>query len=195
MTMSDPTPTGTTPVNTTPASTSPVSTTPVSSSPTGTRGVEIRRATASDLEALQANDPRPQLGLPARRLAEQDAGTGILAVASIDGNVVGMGFLDFVDEELQPELKNLWINPEARRRHAGTRLWRWLEQQAADAGHRQVFLAVDPNNSRAIPMFLELGYSPTGDHVSISDPDASQVLDPAQVSTYYAIYRKSLLAG
>lgn len=163
--------------------------------PTSTGHVEVRRATASDLEALQANDPRPHLGLPARRLAEQEAGTGILAVAVVDGSVVGMGFLDFVDEELQPELKNLWINPDARRQRAGTRLWRWLEQQAADAGHRQVFLAVDPNNSRAIPMFLELGYLPTGDHHTVSDPDASQVLDPSQVSDYYAIYRKSLLAG
>lgn len=169
--------------------------TPTSTSTPRTGRIGVRPATASDLPALQANDPRPQLGLPAKRLAEQDAGTGILAVATLDDQVVGMGFLDFVDEELQPELKNLWINPDARRHRAGTALWSWLEQRAADAGHQQVFLAVDPNNSRAIPMFLELGYSPTGDHITIDDPDASQVLDPSQVSDYYAIYRKSLLAG
>lgn len=174
--------------------------TPASTAVTGTSttpdtDVLVRRATADDLPALKAGDPRPHLGLPAKRVAEQDAGTGIFAVATVDDQVVGMGFLDFIDEELVPELKNLWVFPEARRHHIGTTLWSWLEEQAREAGHQQVFLAVDPNNVRAIPLFLDLGYSPTGDHLFVENPDESQVSDPAHVSPYYAIYRKSLLAG
>ena len=157
--------------------------------------ITVRRAQPSDLDALVAADPRPELGLPARRLAEQDAGTGIFAVAEIAGEVVGSGFLDFIDDELNPELKNLWVPPAQRRHGVGSALWRWLEERAAEAGHRQVFLAVDPQNFRAIPLFLELGYSPTGDHLFMETPDSYQVLEPDQPSNYHAIYRKSLLAG
>ena len=157
--------------------------------------ITVRRAETDDLDALVAADPRPELGLPARRLAEQEAGSGVFAVAEIDGEVVGSGFLDFNDEELNPELKNLWVPPAQRRHGVGTALWRWLEERAAEAGHRQVFLAVDPQNFRAIPLFLELGYSPTGDHLFMETPDSYQVLEPDQPSNYHAIYRKSLLAG
>ncbi len=157
--------------------------------------ITVRRAAANDLDALIALDPRPEIGLPARRLAEQEAGTGIFAVAEANGEVVGSGFLDFNDEELNPELKNLWVPPAHRRHGVGSAVWRWLEERAAEAGHRQVFLAVDPQNFRAIPLFLELGYSPTGDHLIMETPDSYQVLEPNQPSSYHAIYRKSLLAG
>ncbi len=160
-----------------------------------TSTVTVRRADTADLPDLDAIDPRPAPGLAAKRLAEQEAGTGILGVAIVDQKVVAVGFLDFIDEELNPELKNLWVVPEARRTGVGAALWTWLEEQAAAAGHQQVFLAVDPNNSRAIPFFLELGYSPTGDHLFVERPDAHQVSHPEQVSHHYAIYRKSLLAG
>lgn len=155
----------------------------------------VRRATADDLDALLAADPRSDLRLPAKRLAEQAEGTGILALAEVNGQVASSGFLDFIDEELVPELKNLWVIPSLRRHGVGTALWLWLEDQAREAGHNQVFLAVDPNNSRAIPFFLDLGYSPTGDHLFTENPDASTVPDPTQVSHHYSIYRKSLLAG
>ena len=154
--------------------------------------VIIRRAERSDLENLRKNEPRPELKLADKRFEEMEAATGILAVAEVNGQLAGSGYLDFVDETLQPEVKNLWVYPEFRRHGAGQALWTWLENEAREAGHREVFLAVDPNNSKAIPMFVQLGYSATGDHLMVDDPDTHQVVDPAQVSNHYAIYRKSL---
>lgn len=151
----------------------------------------IRRAGPEDLEALTAVEPRH--GIAERRLKEQDEKTGILGLVELNGEIVGMGFLDFVDEELVPELKNLWIQPDARRHGAGTALWEWLELRAAEASYTEVFLAVDPNNEKAIPLFLSLGYYPTGDHLLVDNPDTYQVDEPSQVSSHYAIYQKSLV--
>ncbi len=159
-----------------------------------TPAVTIRRAVQDDLETLRLNEPRPELKLADKRFAEQQAGTGIFAVALLDGQLIASGFLDFADEELVPEVKNLWVYPAARRHGAGKALWLWLEEQARAAGYKQVFLAVDPNNERAIPLFIGLGYAPTGNHLMIDNPDSHQVNDPGQVSSYYAIYQKSLLA-
>ena len=154
--------------------------------------VTVRRAEQGDLENLRRSEPRPELALADRRFKEMTAGSRILAVAEVDGELAGSGYLDFVDAELQPEVKNLWVYPAFRRRGAGQALWTWLEQQARQAGHDEVFLAVDPNNSKAIPLFVQLGYSATGDHLLVDDPDSHQVVDPEQVSNRYAIYRKSL---
>lgn len=154
--------------------------------------VTVRRAVAADVESLQANSPRPELGLPATRFAEQEQGTGVFAVAELDATIVGSGFLDFADEELTPEVKNLWVNRDVRRVGVGHAIWSWLEDQAKTAGYREVFLAVDPNNEAAIPLFISLGYSPTGNHLLVNDPDKSQVTDPSRASNHYAIYQKSL---
>ncbi len=161
----------------------------------GQQRVSARRAVPDDLETLESGEPRPELELARKRLDEQEQGTGIFAVVEVEGVIVGSGFLDFVDEELTPELKNLWVHEEARRQGAGRLLWRWLEARALEAGYSQVYLAVDPNNEKAIPLFLNLGYSPTGHHLFMEDPDEHQVTDPSQVSSHYAIFRKSLLAG
>ncbi|GAA1397150.1 GNAT family N-acetyltransferase [Luteococcus peritonei] len=154
--------------------------------------VTVRRAEQADLENLRSNEPRPEQKLADKRFEEMTAGTGILAVAEVDGQLAGSGYLDFVDAELQPEVKNLWVYPAFRRQGAGQALWTWLEEQAREAGHTEVFLAVDPNNSKALPLFVNLGYSATGDHLMVDDPDTHQVVDPEQVSNHYAIYRKSL---
>ncbi|MGO4958392.1 GNAT family N-acetyltransferase [Luteococcus sp. Sow4_B9] len=156
--------------------------------------VTARRAEERDLEDLRAHQPRPEIDLVGQRFQEMEEGTGILAVAEHEGTIVGSGFLDFIDDDLQPEVKNLWIYPEHRGLGAGHVLWTWLEDQAAEAGHKEVFLSVAPDNAKAISLFLQLGYSPTGDHLVIENPSTHVVADPEQVSNRYAIYRKSLLA-
>lgn len=156
--------------------------------------VTVRRATQADVDALRPHEPRPELALGQRRLDEMTAGTGLLAVAEVDGTVVGTGYLDYVDEQLQPEVKNLWVLPEHRRHGAGQALWSWLEEQAREAGHQEVFLSVAPDNAGAIGFFLHQGYSPTGDHLVIDNPAEHVVVDKAQESRRYAIYKKSLLA-
>lgn len=162
--------------------------------PTPAKGLVVRKATAEDLPALRAIEPRPEQNLAEKRFNEMTSGTGVLAVATVEEQVIGLGYIDFVDAELQPEVKNLWVVPEARRHGAGNELFTWLEDQAREAGHKEAFLAVDPSNGRAIALFLNLGYSPTGNHLFVDDPDTHQVVDPSQVSNHYAIYQKSLLA-
>lgn len=162
--------------------------------PTPAQGLVIRQAEDADLSALGQIEPRPEQKLAQKRFDEMTAGTGLLAVATLNDEVVGMGYLDFVDNELHPEVKNLWVVPEARRHGAGQELFTWLEDKAAEAGHKEVFLAVDPNNGRALALFLNRGYSPTGNHLFVDDPDTHQVVDPSQVSNHYAIYQKSLTA-
>ncbi|WP_420175624.1 GNAT family N-acetyltransferase [Luteococcus sp. OSA5] len=156
--------------------------------------VIARRAEERDLENLRANQPRPEIDLIGQRFKEMQDGTGILAVAEHEGQIVGSGFLDFIDKDLEPEVKNLWIYPEHRGLGAGQALWTWLEKRAAEADYKEVFLSVAPDNARAISLFLQLGYSPTGDHLIIENPSTHVVADPDQVSNRYAIYRKSLLA-
>lgn len=156
--------------------------------------VTIRRAEQADLEVLGANQPDPASGLVQRRFEEMTAGTGVLAVAVVDGAVVGHGFLDFDDAELVPEVKNLWVYPDQRRSGVGQAIWTWLEGQARAAGHEEVFLAVDPNNHKAIPLFLRLGYLPTGNHLVAAAPDEQQVGNRVAASEHHAVYQKSLRA-
>ncbi|GAB2488079.1 hypothetical protein GCM10027030_22710 [Luteococcus sediminum] len=156
--------------------------------------ITARRAEERDLEGLRTNQPRPEIDLVGRRYQEMQDGTGIYAVVELDGKVVGSGFLDYVDEELQPEIKNLWIYPEHRRAGAAHTLWTWLEEQAREAGHEKVYLSVSPDNAKAISLFLQLGYAPTGNHLVIENPEEHVVADPDQISNHYAIYRKSLRA-
>ncbi|MEL4503991.1 GNAT family N-acetyltransferase [Luteococcus sp. H138] len=156
--------------------------------------VTARRAEERDLENLRQHQPRPEVDLVGQRFQEMQDGTGVLAVAEYEGQIVGSGFLDFIDEDLQPEVKNLWIYPEHRRLGAGQTLWTWLEGQAREAGYKEVFLSVAPDNAKAISLFLQLGYAPTGDHLFIENPSTHVVADPDQVSNHYAIYSKSLQA-
>jgi ribosomal protein S18 acetylase RimI-like enzyme len=85
------------------------------------------------------------------------------------------------------------VYPEARRRGAGRALTRFLEARAAELGFVEVFLRVDPDNVAAIPMYIGLDYSPTGDHVVTtyeSMDDQGQEVSTEQTD---AVYRKSLL--
>ena len=53
-------------------------------------------------------------------------------------------------------------------------------------------LAVDPNNEKAIPLYVSLEYRPTGEHLFVPDPEVPQVDESVQPAKHYAIYRKSL---
>lgn len=156
--------------------------------------ISVRRASADDLATLHANERLPREQLAADALADQEAGDIIYAVAFEGDEALGTTILDLRDADLQPQLRNMWVYPHARRRGAGRALSEFLEDAARAAGFSEVFLAVDPNNEKAIPLYVSLGYSPTGDHLFVEDPDELQVADPSLTSTYWAIYRKSLTA-
>ena len=115
----------------------------------------------------------------------------IWAVVEVDGQVVASAALDLISE-LRPEVKRIWVAEEVRRKGLGSSLTRWLEDRARELGHDATHMAIDPNNEKAIPMAIDLGYSATGDHLFVDQPDHSQVEDPDQASEHVAIFRKSL---
>lgn len=154
--------------------------------------ITVRRTTADDLEALRANERLPEERLADASFAEQQAGSVIYASAWEGNTPFGTAALDLSGGALCPQMRNMWVYPQARRRGAGRALSEFLADEAAAAGFSEIFLAVDPNNEKAIPLYLGLGYSPTGDHLFVDDPDVRQVSDPSLVSDYWSIYRKSL---
>ncbi len=157
--------------------------------------ITVRSATEEDLDAI-----RQHLGQTDPRLVDehfrlQREGRMLFAVALDEDaeELVGTALLD-LDSEMAPELRNMYVAPSARRRGAGRALSQWVEQRAREAGHTAVFLAVDPGNEKAVPLYVSLEYHPTGEHLFVEEPEVEQVPDPSRASTHYAIYKKSLTA-
>ena len=154
----------------------------------------VRLCTEADLPALHAREVHPSARVAQRHFDRQQAGDYLYAVVLADDQVLGTCALDCDPAEpLRPELKSLWVYPEARRRGAGRALTRFLEQRAADLGFVVVFLRVDPDNAAAIPMYIGLDYSPTGDHVVTTYESVDDQGAPVSTEQTDAVYRKSLL--
>ena len=75
---------------------------------------------------------------------------------------------------------------------AGRALSSFLERTAREAGYSAVYLAVDPMNEKAVPLYVSLEYHPTGEHLFVEDPEVEQVDDGVEASKHYAVYKKSL---
>ncbi|GAB3822457.1 hypothetical protein GCM10028820_33090 [Tessaracoccus terricola] len=155
--------------------------------------IVVRRAEEADLPALREIQARPDLNLVDKHFEAQSAGLLVFAVAFDGDEPIGSALLD-LDSEMTPELRNMYVVPGARRKGAGRALSRWIEDQAREAGHTAVFLAVDPNNEKAVPLYVSLEYHPTGEHLFVETPDVAQVTEESEASQYYAIYKKSLTA-
>jgi len=154
----------------------------------------VRRATAEDLDLLRPVQYRPELNLVDEHYAQQEAGRLIFAVAADGDEILGTAILDFDADQMTPELRNMYVYPTARRKGAGRALTRYIEDEARRAGHAAVYLAVDPNNYKAVPLYVSLEYHPTGEHLFVDEPEVQQVEEGQQPSTHYAIYKKSLTA-
>ena len=156
--------------------------------------ITVRPAVQDDLDLLREKQARPELGLVDQHFKAQEAGSLIFAVALEDDTPLGTAILDLSDGPYQPELSNMWVYPDARRKGAGRALSTYLEDAAREAGHQAVYLAVDPNNEKAVPLYVSLEYHPTGEHLFVDDPEIPQVDESVEASTHYAIYKKSLTA-
>lgn len=150
--------------------------------------VVVRPCEQADLAALRPHDPRPDASLPDSHFNDAQAGSYVFATAWIDDEPVGWGVLDLRDDELQPQLAHLWVFPEARRRGVGRAISTWIEDRAHSEGYTEMFLMVEPDNGKAVAMWLDLGYKPTGEH------QVGQVVESGE-RTHQAIYRKPLRAG
>lgn len=155
--------------------------------------ITVRLCTADDLDTLHAREPHPSARTAGAHFDRQQAGDYFFAVALREGEPLGTSVLDCGEGSLRPELKNLWVYPEHRRQGAARALTTFLERQAADLGYVEVFLKVNPDNEAAIPMYISLEYTPTGDHAvaTYESVDADGTLHTTTQTD--AVYRKSLL--
>ena len=159
-----------------------------------TAKVEARLATSEDLPGLEANETEKTRGLSATYLAEQAKGDFYVVVGLIDGELAGRVVLDCRPDhtDLVPEMKLLWVFPRFRRLGLGAAMTEHLEELARGLGYAEIFLGVTPDKPAAIPMYVTLGYAPTGEHrsainLSVIDGEGLGTEDPIE-----AIYRKSL---
>ncbi len=156
--------------------------------------ITVRLCTAEDLPALHALEVHPSARIAQKHFDRQAAGDYYYAVALRNEQPLGSSVLDCrPDGPLCPELKNLWVYPQYRREGAARALTTFLERQAGALGFVEVFLRVNPDNEAAIPMYIGLDYTPTGDH-ALTTYEAvdgeGRVYSTEQTD---AIYRKSLL--
>lgn len=157
--------------------------------------ITVRPAAAGDLEQLRAHQARPDLGLVDKHFEAQGTGTLVFAVALEDDTALGTAVLDLGEGDFTPELRNMYVYPQARRKGAGRALSTYLEDVAREAGHAAVYLAVDPENEQAVPLYVSLEYHPTGEHIFVDGEKVEvEQVDDEQPGTHYAVYKKSLTA-
>ncbi len=81
---------------------------------------------------------------------------GLTLVAYRDGTPIGCGALK--EAAGPPEIKRVWVSPDARGLGLGRRLMRALESAARDAGSEQVRLDTNRELTEAIAMYRATGY-------------------------------------
>lgn len=158
--------------------------------------ISVRFATEDDLPVLSAKESVAAKGNAQRNLELQAAGDYFLVVGLVGDEIGGNVVLDCrADNDLRPEMKNLWVYPESRRQGLGVAMTSFMEQKAAELGFTEIFLGVTPDNPAAIPMYIGLDYTPTGEHrnaanLAVLELDGDQIINDGPTE---AIFRKSLL--
>ncbi|MFI9382425.1 GNAT family N-acetyltransferase [Kutzneria sp. NPDC052558] len=112
-----------------------------------------------------------QAGYIEDRLALHAAGHGVLLAAWLDGSPAGSVYLWLAPAE-EPEIRefrpgtplitHLEVFENARNRGIGTRLMAVAESELRARGFRQVALAVELSNTRALDLYERLGYRDWG---------------------------------
>lgn len=158
-----------------------------------TEPIAVRLCQHDDLAALSRREPHPNARYAEGHFERQQQGDYFFAVAVAGDDILGTSVLDCrADNLLRPELKSLWVYPEFRRRGAARALTRFLEVQAADLQFDEILLRVDPQNAAAIPMYISLDYTPTGDHELTTYEYVDGLGNRHAREEMDAIYRKSL---
>lgn len=156
---------------------------------TDDHSIAIRLVLSDDLPALRALEDRTDDYVCDRRFNQAIAGNSFYYIAIREGDPLGTVVLDLEPGPMLPELRNMYVYQHARRHGIGRLLDTHVETVARDLGYEEIFLGADPDNYKAIPLYLSLGYEPTGDH-RIVGADAPGGL-PGEVF-HDAIYRKRL---
>ncbi len=158
--------------------------------PTTLPGIVVRQVAEADLPALIALEQHPEAHISEGRFAEQSEGDNFYYIAISGDQPLGTAVLELRDPELCPELRDMYVYPAARRQGVGHALTQFIEERARSLGYDEIFLGVDPDNFEAIPLYISLGYEPTGNHRLLESTD-DEGDSPAAVH-HDAIYRKGL---
>ncbi|QLQ15374.1 MAG: GNAT family N-acetyltransferase [Micropruina sp.] len=154
--------------------------------------ITVRLCEVGDLPQLAQREPHPAANYAANHFSRQQKGNYFFAVAWRGDEPLGTSVLDCRPGKLQPELKSLWVYPNARRQGAARALTRFLESEALRQEFTEVFLRVDPANEAAIPMYISLDYTPTGDHRTTTYEYVDETGQRRTREQIDAVYRKSL---
>ncbi len=161
--------------------------------PQNAAGIVVRLVTEADLPALRALEDRTDAFVCDRRFDEARDGTSHYIIAIRGDDPQGTVVLDVAEGDLCPELRNMYVYQHARRQGVGRMLDEFVETFAKELGFDEVFLGVDPDNYRAIPLYISLGYEPTGNHRASVTGHVEGVPSSDDKPVYHdAIYRKSL---
>lgn len=98
-------------------------------------------------------------GLPSAEEASATFGPphGLFLVATVDGETVGCGGVQFLDDTTA-EIKRMWVGASARGSGLGRRLLAHLEDAARDAGRRRVVLDTNGVLDEALALYRSSGY-------------------------------------
>lgn len=149
--------------------------------------IVVRVVSADDIPALLGH-PGVEPSAAQAHFAKMAKGNYFYVAAFDSSGPLGTAVLR-TSGDLTPELSNMYVFPDARRRGAGRALSTWIEDKAKALGFEEIFLGVDPNNEKAIPLYISLGYSPTGTH---RVAEAAEDRKAGAAAQQDAIYRKSL---
>lgn len=137
---------------------------------TGDGGLSVRDALVADIPALFAIKGAGSEALHHDRLRDAQSSGFRYLVLTVNENVIGCACLvyrrpanwsDADDSEHLPQLVDLQVHEAQRGRGYGSRFIHVVEQIAAQAGHSQLYLSVEPlDNPRAYALYVRLGYQP-----------------------------------
>jgi GNAT superfamily N-acetyltransferase len=102
--------------------------------------------------------------LPLNRLDQHEADASTYLIAWDDGRPVGHAFVAWSGTHLLlPEIQDMFVVPELRRRGIGTELVRAAEQAARERGRKRISLSVSiDGNPVARRLYERLGYADAG---------------------------------
>ena len=110
---------------------------------------QIRQLTADEVDRVGS-----VLGL-----ARLEQGDGFYLVAWDDGEPLGHAYLALTDP---PQLQDVAVRPEHRRRGIGTALTAAAEDQARERGFSRLTLSVSVGNDAAQALYRGMGYADAG---------------------------------
>lgn len=125
------------------------------------RSAVARSAVGRYFAELDARFPAgfdPEAGGAERDAAAMRAPSGAFVVVLLDGQVIGCGGVQRIDEHTA-EIKRMWIDAGWRGSGLGRRLLTRLEEVAGELGHTRVVLDTNATLTEAIAMYERAGYA------------------------------------